>query len=89
MGGGGGHLDRLRGHPDVVPAVALWLTCCHVDCVPEANLEIPERGGKRNYVEIDLPSPPPDMSSIRQIYISDVYLSRQNVFEIRKALKLN
>ena len=31
--GGGGHLDHLRGHPDVVPAVALWLTCYHVDYV--------------------------------------------------------
>ena len=33
--------------------------------------------------------PAPHMPSIRQIHVSDVYLSRQNVFEIRKALKLN
>ena len=26
----GGHIDHLRGHHDVVLAVALWLTCSHV-----------------------------------------------------------
>ena len=27
----GGHVNHLRGHPDVVPAVALWLTRSHVE----------------------------------------------------------
>ena len=29
--GGGVHVDYSRGHPDVVPAVALLLTCSHVE----------------------------------------------------------
>ena len=27
----GAHIDHLRGHPDVVVAVALWLTRSHVE----------------------------------------------------------
>ena len=27
----GGYVDHLRGHPDVVPALALWLTCSRVE----------------------------------------------------------
>ena len=29
--GEGGHVDHLRDHPDVEPAVALWLTRSHVE----------------------------------------------------------
>ena len=27
----GGHVDHFRGHPDVVPAVALWVTRSHIE----------------------------------------------------------
>ena len=30
-GGGGGDVDHLRGRPDVMPAMALWLIRSHVE----------------------------------------------------------
>ena len=30
-GGGGGNVDHLKDRPDVMPAMALWLTRSHVE----------------------------------------------------------